>query len=267
MVSLNQPITSREYKLVLRPEHFASREAGAAHIWSLVTYLATMYGGEIDEPQDKEEMRQTQYWDTPLFGLRHHGYALRLRQDDEYKLTLKYRGRDRYVAAERDLSSPVKSKSKFEEDILPSYRNFSQSTSVEEEDAPKLTIFADAINYFPGLGQLPIPAETPLQLVNNFNAYEVARWIGKLRFDETATVKVCLSFWYPSDSYSGIPLIAELSFDYDLPNRKKLKAGQLESYPLPLVEGANSLFTALQKQSAWVDMNGTTKTAFAYEGF
>lgn len=267
MTVLNRPVTSREYKLILRPEHFASREAGAAQIWSLITYLATMHGGEIDETQDKEKVRQTQYWDTPLFGLRHHGYALRLRQDNDYKLTLKYRGRDRYLSAARDLATPHESESKFEEDILPLHRNFAQSTSIEREEAPAMGTVAQITDYFPGLRALAIPADTPLQLVNGFTAHEVTRWIGKLRFGDKPKVKVSLSFWYTSVDQTGLPLVAELSYDYDLPDKDDLGEDALERYPNTVVDGAERLFGALQKQTTWIDLSGTTKTAFAYNGF
>jgi hypothetical protein len=37
-------------------------------------------------------------------------------------------------------------------------------------------------------------------------------------------------------------------------------------YPPQVVEGANGLFHALQKQEGWLSFNTTTKTAFALEG-
>ncbi len=40
----------------------------------------------------------------------------------------------------------------------------------------------------------------------------------------------------------------------------------LEAYPIELVNGAKLLFMAFQGEKA-VDLKGTTKTAFAYEGF
>jgi hypothetical protein len=33
------------------------------------------------------------------------------------------------------------------------------------------------------------------------------------------------------------------------------------------VSGANALFASLQRQSGWLDLTGTTKTAAAYEQF
>ena len=39
----------------------------------------------------------------------------------------------------------------------------------------------------------------------------------------------------------------------------------LETYPIALVNGAKLLLMAIQDETA-VDLEGTTKTAFAYEG-
>jgi hypothetical protein len=54
---------------------------------------------------------------------------------------------------------------------------------------------------------------------------------------------------------SELPLVAEFSFDHDLGARESLH------------QGAQGLFQALQRQTGWVDLAGTTKTAYAYEGF
>jgi hypothetical protein len=36
-------------------------------------------------------------------------------------------------------------------------------------------------------------------------------------------------------------------------------------YPAAVVEGANRFYSALQNQGGWIDLSGTTKTAFALE--
>ena len=83
-------------------------------------------------------------------------------------------------------------------------------------------------------------------------------------------VKVFLSFWY--DLQTQKLLIAEFSFDYDEAFAREMIEKYfhthvlLEDYPLDLVKDTKLLFRAIQDDTA-VDIEGTTKTAFAYEDF
>ncbi len=63
--------------------------------------------------------------------------------------------------------------------------------------------------------------DTPIHKVNGFEAHEIARWVGQLKFDKDPIVKACLSFWYLLGSENELPLIVEFSFDYDLPNEAR----------------------------------------------
>lgn len=272
MLSSNLPITSREYKLLLNTDRFVDREQGAERFWELVVFLAHQHGGDVAERQGKEYQRVTAYYDTPAFALRRHGFVLRLREereDDgkEYKLTLKYRSPDRYLAAAQDMSAKQEDKRKFEEDILPPFTSkFARSVAIKLNEAPDLATFESAAWLFPGLKQLDILADTPLQCVNGLHACEVARHIGKLCFGGKPTIKACLSFWYFARDHD-LPLVAEFSYDYDLPDGDEENEDRLEQYPYSTVEGADRLFASLQKQDGWVNLHGTTKTAYAYEGF
>jgi hypothetical protein len=100
--------------------------------------------------------------------------------------------------------------------------------------------------------------------VNDFKVQEVVRNLCKLEFDEEPIIKASLSFWYLTEEEDEWPLVGEFSFDYDAldsgANREKL-----EIFPARVVEGANRLFNALQKQEGWLSSSFTTKTAFALE--
>jgi hypothetical protein len=111
---------------------------------------------------------------------------------------------------------------------------------------------------------LDIVGDTPVGKVNGFEAHEIARWVGQLKFEEEPIVKACLSFWYLMGSENELPLIVEFSFDYDLPEEPEDSAA-LEHYPIPVAAGAYGFFMALQRQSDWVNFHATTKTAYAYE--
>lgn len=275
MAQSNRPITSREYKLMLNADRFKDRRQGVLAFWNLVHFLVTKQNGVIIEPQNEEKRRRTSYLDTVGLDLHQHGFALRLRQEseqEEYKVTLKYRGPDRYISANQDLSSSEEGKTKFEEDILPPLiSKFAHSTTVEFKTPPDLANVNKMVGLFPGLKTLNLPGDTSVETVNGFEAYEIVHHVGKIRFNEELLVKASLSFWYwlaegePAPPEDRFPLVAEFSFDYDA--APEPDEHTLENFPPQMVAQANRLFGSLQKQSGWIDLSGTTKTAFGYEGF
>ena len=255
-------VTSREYKLILTSDRFADRHGGAAALRQLVRLLVERLDARIDD-QDEEEIRKTYYLDTAAFHLRRAGFALRIRfekDDGKYKISLKHRTPDRYLASSKDLTSPghEESGAKFEEDILPLFRSvFSQSNSLWFNELPKLKHLGDAAKLFPGLGSLSVSKKTDLAKVNKFKAHEVFRKLCKVKFGNRPKVKMGLSFWYYTQE-DRWPLIAECAFDYDT------NAG--DRFPIHVVEGANQLFRSLQSQPGWFNFQATTKTRYVYEG-
>jgi hypothetical protein len=265
----NCPVTSREYKLMLNVDRFKDREQASQEFLSLLDFLVKKEGGSVEE-QNEEEKRQTSYLDTPEGALRQKGFALRLREEDddeeEFQINLKYRASDRYISAAQDLSSTQEGKTKFEEDILPPFvSKFSHSISIETDTAPELGTMNKVMDLFPGLRELDIDENTPVKTVNDFKVLEVDRKLCKLEFDVEPIIKASLSFWYFIGRENGWPLVGEFSFDYDVLDSEADRE-KLEMYPHQVVEGANRLFNALQKQEGWLSFSTTTKTAFAFEG-
>ena len=272
----NRPVTSREYKLMLNADRFKDREAGSKAFWHLVEFLAKEQGGKVKK-QEQEHVRRTWYVDTAEFALRRRGFVVRVRKEEDkekpFKITLKYRESDRYISAVRDVSSSKKNKTKFEEDILPPFvSKFSHSTAIEQKKPPKLDSVDELAALFPGLEALGLAKNTPLKTVNGFMAHEVALWMGKLEFGKTPIdheehlVKASLSFWYLLGEKDELPLVAEFSFDYDVLKKELDEKKKLERFPRQVVHGTNRFFRALQKQSGWLNLNATTKTAYVYEG-
>jgi hypothetical protein len=153
----NCPVTSREYKLMLNVDRFKDREQASGVFLSLLDFLVRKERGRIVEEQNEEERRQTSYLDTPEGALRQQGFALRLREEDddedEFQINLKYRASDRYISAAQDFSSTQGGKTKFEEDILPSFiSKFSHSTSIKTDTDPELGSMHKVTAIFPGLG-------------------------------------------------------------------------------------------------------------------
>ena len=282
----NRTVTSREYKLMLRADHFRDRRRGAAAFWNLVKFLIQeKQGNEVYREQDEVLRRLTWYLDTPGTELRKHGFVLRVREeldaeeaDERYKITLKYRAPDRYVGASQDLSCREKIKGKddkFEEDILPPFSSkFSRSVSFKIGELPELETMGQVVALFPGLAALEIPEDTYVGMVNGFKAREVSHRIGQLRFvrmpvrrggEPDFLVKCCLTFWYLLGEEDEWPLAAEFSFDYDLPKEDREDPGHLEHFSPEVVAGTNLFFRSLQKQVGWLDRSGTTKTAYAFD--
>lgn len=262
----NLPLTSREYKLILNADRFRERKAGIETFFKLIKFLAG--DGTDITPLNKVERRITSYLDTPELALNRRGFAMRLREEIAPKtglqINLKCRNSDRYISAAKDISATGDNKAKFEEDILPPFTSkFSNSSTVKMKTAPQLRSFGDAVKIFPGLKTLGLDEKAPLVTVNDFKVIEVVHDLCEIGFGNNEPVGSSMSFWYLEDSETEWPLIAEFSFSYDaLPNPENKN---LEDFPMEAVAGAGNLFSSLQKHSGWLNLNGTTKTAFAIE--
>ena len=282
----NKTVTSREYKLMLRADHFRKRERGTEAFWKLVEFLIReRQDNESRRQPDDERHRRTWYLDTPGAELRSRGYALRVRekldeegQSDGFKVTLKFRSADRYVAAGKDMRCKEKVKKdddKFEEDILPPFSSkFARSVAFRTTELPALEDMEQVVDLYPGLAKLEIPRQTLVRPVNGFKAQEIAHRIGQLRFvrmpvakggEPDDVVKCCLTFWYLLGHEDEWPLATEFSFDYDLPKQERKQTDQLEHFFPALVAGTNVFFRSLQKQVGWLDRSGSTKTAYALD--
>lgn len=269
-----QRIKSREYKLILSANRFADRNVGTDAFQDLVASMLDQQGADV-KTQSKEEIRRTWYIDTPGFQFRRSGYVLRIRHQGtdrkEYKITLKRRSPDRYLAANADVSSARRKKDspKFEEDILPVFRSmFSKSNARISDREPEFETVSDAAQLFPGLKNLGIGKKTRLQKVNGFEAHEIFRKLAKARFGNDTEIKFGLSFWYQSRHRTKRqwPLIAECAFDYDADPEGVDQDCIGDDFPLATIRGSKALFSSLQNQHGWFDPAGTTKTRYAYEG-
>lgn len=267
MTNSNLPVTSREYKLMLNVDRFKNRKEGKEAFWDLVSFYVEKNKGSIKTQDDEEEIRRTYYIDTPTLLLKNAGYILRVREeekgnDTEYKVTLKYRSSDRYLSAIQPIE-PINDELKFEEDITPPFiSKFSKSTSLETTTKPVLDKISDVVDIFSGLDDLKLPKDTPVEIVNSFQAHEVSHKFGSFKFGDKK-IKAAFSFWYLLGKDSEIPIVAEFSFDYGAKDSEG--DFQLEMFSTETVSGANKLFLSLQNQLGWLNLNSTTKTAFAIE--
>lgn len=274
MLTANRRVTSREYKLMLNVDRFRNRQSGCEEFFTLLESLVKKVGGVISQKQNEEEKRRTSYLDTRDLALHQNGFAVRVREEangkNKVELNLKYRGADRYLAAAQDVSSPTPDKDKkekFEEDILPPFvSKFSRSTTLESKTVPPIATVAHLLTFFPGLQPILGDEGTPIETVNDFQASEIVCKLCKIDFGAKPLVKASLSFWYFDGHEAEYPLVVEFSFDYDATNNNGVLNGNtIELYPFEVVEGANRLFKALQKQEGWRSFTTTTKTDFALD--
>ena len=264
MSQTNLPVTGREFKMMLNVDRFSDRAAGVTAFWKLVSFIVGRQGGTAGDEKTKEERRVVSYFDTPNGNLRQHGLNLRQRREGETKfnLTLKYRSADRYLSAAADVKGSDADKNEFEEDVLPPHTSkFSKSSRVKFKADPAPKKAGDLVAIFPGVASLNLPADTPVETVNGFEAHEVEREVGKFSFGGP-DVEASLSFWYLLGEEGELPLIAEFSFGY---TAEATAAGALEQFHAATVEGADRFFKALQLHAGWLDFNLTTKTAFVLD--
>lgn len=271
MILPNRPVTSREYKLMLDVNRFKERSEGTGAFFRLLKFLLAKEGAVLLKEQNKtDERRLTSYLDTPAMDLSRSNYSLRVRDEsqsgDGFNIDLKYRSVDRYLSASRDVSSGIDGEMKFEEDIVPAFASrFSHSNKIPSPAKPVVDTIGDAAAIYPGLAALGIDPSAPVVKTNGFEAAEVVRKLCKFGFGTSPIeIKASLSFWYLPGDEGLWPLVAEFSYDYDVP--VKPAETDLEIFPTETVFGANRIFAALQNQASWIDAGGTTKTAFALEG-
>ena len=277
---MTKQVTSREYKLMLNTSRFQNRQKGLKSFWGVVKYVVnkTRDAQNVKIKIKTQDLKQpfqerlTWYIDTtPGKDFYAAGWVLRMREEEngerkEFKTTLKYRSPDYFISASKNLSvrdTVEEGLPKFEEDVVPAFcSKFSHSTSVETDTIYQFKKVGDVAELFPGIIELQLADDIKTHKVNDFTAHEVVYRVGKFTIGKghnKIKIKCCFSFWYLTGKEETYPLAVEFSFDYDRPEE--------DDFPLHVCEAAKCIFSALQKQSSWVDLGGTTKTAFAYTSF
>lgn len=291
MVHSNRPLTSREFKIMLQPNHFMNRRKGIKELSGIIESIIERQSGKFEaHNKDNEEERRTWFLDTTACELYcDKKFLLRIRKEKElgiYDVTLKCRHPDRYVCALYDLSRPEDAEpkfenhfnTKFEEDIMTdkmtdgritSISKFSLSASLEGKQIPDFKTIKDLVSIFPNLELGGIDSNEPLTIVNNFKAIEITSKIGTITFSNDETdVEAELNLWY-SPSQEEPPRIIEFTFKYKATKQDKDKdkdKEMLEKYPKKLVLGASKFYESLQKRNDIVDLDTTrTKTDFVYK--
>jgi hypothetical protein len=275
-----QLVTSREYKIMLRPERFAGEEKRlrkkAKKFWRdferEIRPVVVDTDGDLDKMAKRREIR---FYDTPSRRLFKNSYVFRERVDESGKreVTLKFRHPDRYLAQARDLNARASDGGtiKFEEDIKPEFQVlYSFSGKQIVRSGKKLNRMDDPAGLYPDLAKRldEFDEREPIRVVGEtktasgrvpFTANEVVLEGADFRIAASPKVEAeCgLIVWYDRNGDPTLPVVVEFSFRYG--NRREAFGGEA-------AKRAFDVFRMLQGKALakWVDRKSKTKTAYVY---
>jgi hypothetical protein len=265
-------VTSREYKVMLRPGRFKGGEEvllrSAKALWrDFSRSVAAVAVGVKGNLESVSTRRSITFYDTRSRRLNNARYIFRERRDASSRardFTLKFRHSDRYVAQDRqmDADTSAEAKTKFEEDIKgPFVSLYSFSTRISVDDDAAFKKLEDLRRVFPGVADRVdgFRDDARLAAVNGFTARELVLTGGTLQVGRSPKVDAeCgLIVWYDEHGASDKPVAVELSYRY---------GDKDEEYGGGVTRRAFEIFSVLQsKLTTWVDPKPRTKTAFVYQ--
>ena len=267
----HKKVTSREYKVMLRPDRFRGDEARvlkrAGAFWEdferILRRVDCSPKGRLAEIEDR---RRISFLDTASKRLNRDDYIFRERQDlssGQREVTLKFRHPDRHVTQDRDLRARTsnRARSKFEEDIKAPFTSlYSFSTTVLIGGNRRFESLSDVGRLFPHvLASLPgARGDERLVVVNGFNARELVIVGGKLRLrkGQQGVADCALIVWYKHGRRSDKPVAVEFSYRYGDKNEEYNGETSLRAF---------DVFDGLQNRlKRWVHTRSRTKTALVY---
>ena len=266
------PISSREYKIMLRTSRFAGTDDAlcqhAAAFWH--AYRQAMRAVVYDTDGNLNtitQRRRLRFYDTPGHRLWRQAYMVRERADERTgarELMLKYRHPDRYVAQAQDLDAAQadSGKTKFEEDIKPPFQTlYSLSTTQQMASHPALNTLGDIGHLYPGLPTTldGYQADAALTVVGSFTAQELVLTGADVQLgkDPKREAECALIAWYDVAGSALQPVVVECSFRY---------GDKDGDYKSEVAQRAYDVFQRLQSAAlaSWVDRVSPTKTAYVY---
>ena len=261
----------REYKILLRPERFTSRQA-FHDFWKLARRAAKELGvGVVNNPEaDGNFVREVLFYDTADFDLYNRSFILRQRTfyDNgwpcaDHELVLKFRHAEAKVAAAVDVRPRLggDAKIKFKEELLLLRRDLGGMRSMfshgVELISPRIVLdrgLADIANVFPALHALEVKADARMALVNSVAVEELETVLGELDFGHDLAAKATVAVW--RNRATEASLVGEFSFQCKFHRYK-----DVHKKALALSEEFYKSLQLLARE--WI-LLGTTKTAMVY---
>ena len=260
----------REYKLILRPDRFTSRDA--LHAFSkLVREAAKDEDVDVARAAVDDEclLREIVFYDTPRFDLYESAFILRQRAKHrdgwpvgDSELTVKFRHPDVDEAAKIDVRPVTEHdfRIKFKEELLPQKGRaggmrslFSHNVVLTLPPANLDTDLAHAARVFPALRSV-LARTGPLEVVQRARITELLEEVGVLDFGHGLTAKATVALWRAG--VVGPSLIGELAY--------QCKFQRDADVHVKARKRADALFTRLQAAARdWLAF-GVTKTRVVY---
>ncbi|MGH7838353.1 MAG: hypothetical protein ACREQC_11105, partial [Candidatus Binataceae bacterium] len=261
----------REYKILLRPERFTSKN-GFLEFWEAAsrTLKKLHLKVDVDPHAFDSQVREVLFYDTPEFDLFNHHFILRKRTfydqgwpRPNHELTFKYRSPELKDAAAVDVRPHLggHDEVKFKEELLLERDRLGGMRSVYSHGcvltSPKIELdrgIEDIARAFPTLKQIDIRPITKMALVNNIAVEEVQSTLGMIHFGHHFKGKTTIAIWRSRALEK--PLSGEFAF--------QCKFEQLEEVDKQSLELSEEFYKRVQLDCAdWVKL-GSTKTAMVY---
>lgn len=261
----------REYKILLKPDHFTEahhfKQFGKLLRHAAAELEVALYTDQVESTGN--QVREVVFYDTHDFDLYNHHFILRRRTrfDDGFpvatpELAFKFRHPDRDTAAAVDVRphGGGKARIKFKEELLPLpdriggvRRLYSHNAVLELPRGDAETAVQHPTTSFPCLRGVQL-CERSLALVNDVAVEEVLHDLGQLHFGHGVSAKANVAVWRRRADEK--PLVGEFAFQCKFSRDDELHAKASKR--------AEKFFVQLQHGVRdWVQL-GTTKTRVVY---
>lgn len=264
-------LTHREFKLLLKPEHFRTKKS-IYEFQNTLIRAAKKFGVDYEPFESVQSQgRQVHFYDTPNNALRTNRVILRLRRDttggfpdETWEVTLKRRSPNFDEAASFDPSTTMvglTEKKKFKEELIRG----DEPGTMKSIYSHNLCMQFDVLKFehpvselqtvFPGLKQFDLNPEHMVSSVHDANVIEIQANLGNFRFSKSIVTDCGLAVWIRPTVDAFDVLCAEFGFAYHTSGDDKNKKGHAI---------ADQFFKDIQFPLKDLLADGTTKTAKIY---
>jgi hypothetical protein len=267
-------ITYLEAKLILKPDRFTSVQS-FRDFGKIVKQTAKKVGvGFIPDPNSEQrpEIREIIFFDTPDFRLYNHAFILRRRVSyvdgfpvGDPEIVFKFRHPEEHAATAVDVRPKIagKYRIKFKAEALPLkdeiggyrilYSHNCQFGLSQVHEADKMSL-STVVRILPALEAIKKSEEERISLVNEGIVEEVLLPLGQLDFGKGQVGKCDVSLWRTRGEHKS--LVGEFAFQVKFPNRESVAAKAKKL-------AAQFYITLQQDVKGWLAL-GVTKTGMVY---
>ncbi|HYL28226.1 MAG TPA: hypothetical protein VEW74_10370 [Candidatus Nitrosotalea sp.] len=264
-------VTHREFKLLLKPEKFATRRA-VLEFNEVLHKIAEKLGVHYDPVESLDsQLRIVQFYDTKAEDLRKNKLIFRIRQirqggwpDESWELTFKCRAPEYEKAAGFDTNTTMTKlqKKKFKEELIRGdapgtmEKIYSNNVIVEYPQIDLELPLSRLANALPHLGTIGLDMSQTMSIVAGAKVFELQSDLGILSFGHGVSARATLAVWARPVPDRFEPMVAEFGFStHVLGKDDKEEKGQ---------QAADEFFKAMQGPLHDYLSSGTTKTALIY---